>query len=1464
MENPQVIPRDQNNVEIQRRECTQCNCVAHISDGGYACLCGHPWHSHEPADSEQGWMIVRYRRGASVDSQCTSYYPVRQAVDMQTPCYCGMLLTAHQLRSVLVTGSQYNNAQPQQLLPTPSRAPVATSREAPRLVDMLARGPNNPALSASQQRSVLAHNDFHGRVPLSARSYAPGPTPTGSAATTSLAGPRLGFPSAPTTQVVRSLRLGPNVATVSDDPEYILAILPVKYVKTQSSTVLAYVAQRLTNKLDDLFRRLDSYSLLVSYTPSSNPDDRKGQGFIRHIHNAITDHTRSKGYSLPGAHRVPNVPEEISYDDLPWRFVWYASKRTQTSIVSNETKIAIPGFNVDALKTTPFGRGDTRPQVKKDKRAVIMIMMRYTDLMGLRPATQNRSNFVYNNDTTLHRCIGRRIMNGLYSEANNENPAYSRCLANCTLQCDPDTLIPGEASVQEDSEVIQDAIGDVDDNMDLEYDNGEVTAPSPTVPTPPLPTIQTPPGPPSPPARIAPIFFRNRAPNPLPDSIPPTSSSTGESRVRRRSDSMEFDTLQPSNTRRRVDLTSEDGVANTIPLSEASLFPAARSPAIPAVTTIQNGENVVEAFISNISLHLQSAPHVTLRAQDEKIAARAIYNLILQEANSRYESDARTVAIDADTFTWDYNNQPDYISLFTKDFSLVLEGDPNGLTVNTAFTIGNGPKNATLRELVDLLLKDSSIFNQLPNALGYRDLNFGSSEIVDPIRQARLWAAGCISALHIIRTGAGPHPISPFLLYCALEDSLDLLVNEDFVGRFDPTAAAAFFPLLARVEARKAQDQKPFLLPLNTHYMVFQSGQIENIESETFHRQPQLVRRLVIGMLGEMLGLRQLTADHPHPDFKAFRSGFQECFNKDPILSKSLFPQATREFIFLLCSRHPKDPKVVSDHIRFRSCHKAEYKRIERRWETGIRNYVLGKGIPSLVKWAGAGGNNRFDFNQPTGRASQVLWTMTGSDLMPVSDPWFLTFQFCPSNSDDLNASTLASDAKALSIDFHSCMQYGNIALPNPIMNEVTKCPELFEARRREPVPPSPPVASSNSVNQPAQRRNPRRNAAVGQTQDLNLLPTLPTLPEAPPVAPTVTSATETTESIEAPGTVAELPADPSSPQNNPIDPEATSVQETLASTPPSSPSSLASQSNLPDETSQSNPPNATTYTVKTAFQKQDNATDGNSSAYHDLMNQFVQIARTGGLPNVERIEIQYREDDDIGVPPNLSTSTSSALSQTATLAPGSAGPSSIHAITPLVSQNLPTPPALVAPVDREQTLSDLQKHGAGHAIELQELVQAHQVESAKFFFTRRCYAIIEDLGSIFNLPPGNHTKPYRYTFAGQAAGEIVTADLMKWAQDHGNLVNLRTASNHRTVWNRASSLHRYLERHRNRLATAGNDHTVDLQELDRVIELLNILVKGIDIDAQPPTHNEAEDIWRMRKEEWTGLIALWEKKTFD
>jgi hypothetical protein len=155
------------------------------------------------------------------------------------------------------------------------------------------------------------------------------------------------------------------------------------------------------------------------------------------------------------------------------------------------------------------------------------------------------------------------------------------------------------------------------------------------------------------------------------------------------------------------------------------------------------------------------------------------------------------------------------------DTSLIPRADPRRFF--QLATIGDGPKIAVLRRLMDQTLKNESLFLQETNTAGYININYDDMDITDPVRMAQLWAAGCIAMLHIVRTGAGPHPLNPILLYLSIETDPSLLVNKDFIDHFDASTTGPFFTALGHVESRRFLEKTPFLKPFDM-WLLAQRG----------------------------------------------------------------------------------------------------------------------------------------------------------------------------------------------------------------------------------------------------------------------------------------------------------------------------------------------------------------------------------------------------------------------------------------------------------------------------------------------------------------------------------------------------------------------------------------------------------------------------------------------------------------
>jgi hypothetical protein len=62
--------------------------------------------------------------------------------------------------------------------------------------------------------------------------------------------------------------------------------------------------------------------------------------------------------------------------------------------------------------------------------------------MGLEPTSSGARDLLRRENSLLHGCIGKRVMDGLLSDADVSKPDNFVCRADCTERCDPRTLFP--------------------------------------------------------------------------------------------------------------------------------------------------------------------------------------------------------------------------------------------------------------------------------------------------------------------------------------------------------------------------------------------------------------------------------------------------------------------------------------------------------------------------------------------------------------------------------------------------------------------------------------------------------------------------------------------------------------------------------------------------------------------------------------------------------------------------------------------------------------------------------------------------------------------------------------------------------------------------------------------------------------------------------------------------------------
>jgi hypothetical protein len=149
---------------------------------------------------------------------------------------------------------------------------------------------------------------------------------------------------------------------------------------------------------------------------------------------------------------------------------------------------------------------------------------------------------------------------------------------------------------------------------------------------------------------------------------------------------------------------------------------------------------------------------------------------------------------------------------------LSCSGSPGGESV------GDGPRRETAAELLKLLVTPD-LFSITPSER-YQSILPQDALGLSRSREARLTAAGFACLFHIVWTGAGPLPISPFLLFSLLTDSHEQLLHPNFLRHLDDDGDAHryddYFNSLRAVQGRMVSREFPLLAPFRDHIMNYQ------------------------------------------------------------------------------------------------------------------------------------------------------------------------------------------------------------------------------------------------------------------------------------------------------------------------------------------------------------------------------------------------------------------------------------------------------------------------------------------------------------------------------------------------------------------------------------------------------------------------------------------------------------------
>jgi hypothetical protein len=141
--------------------------------------------------------------------------------------------------------------------------------------------------------------------------------------------------------------------------------------------------------------------------------------------------------------------------------------------------------------------------------------------------------------------------------------------------------------------------------------------------------------------------------------------------------------------------------------------------------------------------------------------------------------------------------------------------------------IGDGPRKAMATALIQLVVKDNPTFICISGDDGFYTINYDRHQLLDEEQVAKLRTAGFCTALHIVFTRAGPHPISPILIFCSLQmgNSTDLM-DRNFVGQFEAKTTSDFFKKLEKTERRRYYGLNPVLLEFKVFFALRREKQV--------------------------------------------------------------------------------------------------------------------------------------------------------------------------------------------------------------------------------------------------------------------------------------------------------------------------------------------------------------------------------------------------------------------------------------------------------------------------------------------------------------------------------------------------------------------------------------------------------------------------------------------------------------
>ncbi|KAI1783770.1 hypothetical protein LXA43DRAFT_1102144 [Ganoderma leucocontextum] len=324
------------------------------------------------------------------------------------------------------------------------------------------------------------------------------------------------------------------------------------------------------------------------------------------------------------------------------------------------------------------------------------------------------------------------------------------------------------------------------------------------------------------------------------------------------------------------------------------------------------------------------------------------------------------------------------------------------LTIGGA--IGRGVTRNLLREAIQVALRVPNLWQTRGR---YSTIEF-RPYAQERERGLHLRSCGFLCLLHMVALGAGPDPISPFLLRAAIEDEdVALQIDAALLRLLAPDDFATLIPWISH--------DKSVPVARNVTTRVASLLMASDINPAWVSNSPSILAQTEKHLFSQtMFGVRDL---YHNLDFTAFTLGINYSTTLTHPANRLVtsFRGETRNYLAAMYNRRLSDVSVLLEHIDFRSnldraaisnaeqCSEAPTASndawdvvYEIMFEERLTAYLHGEGHPDTADMRNLMSPAEFDAARHDAllRGQYFLHAMTGSDLVPAATDWKIVIFF--------------------------------------------------------------------------------------------------------------------------------------------------------------------------------------------------------------------------------------------------------------------------------------------------------------------------------------------------------------------------------------------------------------------------------------------------------------------------------------